>query len=478
MPLTDSQAAPIPSRSVAVLLARVGLFIFIALRLSVASAFGVEPSPANKAEWTVMVYMNAKNSLECFGFRNFSQMADVGSNDKVNMLVDFGRPKRHLICEESPQAWSGVLRYRVTAKMKPTIQNSLPAFRRMNGPRSDMGSEKNLSEFIGWSMKQYPANHYLLIIWNHGQGFRLEFARSPRGGTAALAKATLADNRPQVSGGVRSVSFDDDSGNHLFNSDITQALRENGSQPIDVLGFDACLMAMLETGYQMKSVAHHLIGSEELEPGSGWNYTTLLKSLEGQSPTVSSLAKDLEATYQRENEEQHATLALINLDVVDSLAKAVSEWSDLLAQALKDDSKKTHERDALAKARNESKPYGKWYDNSDAALQTSVDLHRLAALDAMYSGDPGIQAAATKVVHLIEDSNLVGSRYASEDSDDQHGYGSWGLAIYFPNSLASFNADSANSPGYIVGNTDHPVLFVDKERWATLLQIYYSTQKT
>src|SRR6267378_4248907 len=177
--------------------------------------FGVTPSlasqasPASKAEWTVMVFLNAKNNLECFGLQNFAQMAAVGSNDKVNMLVDFGRPKKHEPnCHENPQLWSGILRYRVTTNMKATIQNSIPAFRRMKGPRADMGSEKTLSEFISWSMKQYPANHYMLVIWNHGQGFRLLLGRpgSARPGTPLTSAAVLSEGRPRVSGGVRSVS--------------------------------------------------------------------------------------------------------------------------------------------------------------------------------------------------------------------------------------------------------------------------------
>jgi hypothetical protein len=215
---------------------------------------------------------------------------------------------------------------------------------------------------------------------------------------------------------------------------------------------------------------------EELEPGSGWNYTTLLKSLKGNDPTVESIAKDLEATYRKENEEQHATLSMVNLDAIDELAKAVSAWADALTKALQNDSTKVRERDALAKARADCKPYGKWYDGTDPALRTSVDLHRLAALNSANSSDPAVQVAAKKIAGLIENRILVSSRYASQISNDDFGYGSWGVAIYFPSTLADFTADSHNSPGYIVGNKDHPVLFVDKEKWATLLQLYYATQ--
>src|SRR5438045_4830155 len=119
--------------------------------------------------------------------------------------------------------------------MKATFHYFIQVFRKVNGPKADMGNENTLSEFIGWSMKNYTAKHYMLVIWNHGQGFRLLLARtgSARLGTSPAFTAALTDRRPRITGGMRSVSFDDDSGNHLFNSDITQALHENATQPID-----------------------------------------------------------------------------------------------------------------------------------------------------------------------------------------------------------------------------------------------------
>jgi len=42
-------------------------------------------------EWTVMVYLNAKNNLERFGIKDVNEMEMVGSSDKVNIVVEFGR---------------------------------------------------------------------------------------------------------------------------------------------------------------------------------------------------------------------------------------------------------------------------------------------------------------------------------------------------------------------------------------------------
>ena len=44
---------------------------------------------------------------------------------------------------------------------------------------------------------------------------------------------------------------------------------------LDFLGFDACLMATYETASTLQDVANLMVASQELEPGYGWDYTSL-----------------------------------------------------------------------------------------------------------------------------------------------------------------------------------------------------------
>src|SRR5439155_4121358 len=132
-------------------------------------------------------------------------------------------------------------------------------------------------------------------------------------------------SQDKIVGGVRSVSFDDDTGNYLFNSDVSNAITESmGKRHIAILGFDACLMSMIETAYQLQDVADVMIASEELEPGTGWNYTTLLGALNGPQASPLSVAKALETAYATENRDDYATLAPVNLSGVKPLANSGS----------------------------------------------------------------------------------------------------------------------------------------------------------
>ncbi len=67
-----------------------GILTVITLMFS-SSARGA--TPESGAEWTVMIYMNAKNNLECDGLNNFKQIASVGGSADVNVVVEFGRPR-------------------------------------------------------------------------------------------------------------------------------------------------------------------------------------------------------------------------------------------------------------------------------------------------------------------------------------------------------------------------------------------------
>ncbi len=55
---------------------------------------------AREAEWTVMVFLNAKNNLAPYAITNYQQMQSVGSTDDVNIVVEYGR-----LC--GPSAGSG-----------------------------------------------------------------------------------------------------------------------------------------------------------------------------------------------------------------------------------------------------------------------------------------------------------------------------------------------------------------------------------
>ncbi|HEY9701387.1 MAG TPA: clostripain-related cysteine peptidase, partial [Allocoleopsis sp.] len=152
----------------------------------------------------------------------------------------------------------------------------------------NMGAQNSLVDFANWSMSNYRANNYAMVLWNHG-------------------------------GGYSGIAWDDtNNGDRLELSEVSGALGSLSSS-ISVLGTDACLMGMVEFAHQIRNNASVLVASEELIPGEGWNYTTLLTDLTGNSSmTANQLGTAMVNRYgqfygSQGNNGIEETLSAINL---------------------------------------------------------------------------------------------------------------------------------------------------------------------
>jgi hypothetical protein len=397
-----------------------------------------------KAAWNVLVFLNAKNNLEIFSFDNFLQMAAVGSTPEVNILVEYGRPKNRPGGEPAGYStahggWSTTLRFHVKKGDAPIESKALA-----NVGRTNMGEGASLAAFLTWTRETYPAEHTLLVIWDHGQGWRVEVDGS-----------TTTVSPP----GYRYVSHDEDFDNNLFNREIQDTLTNLGGG-IDVIAFDACLMAMLETAYAFREVSRILVGSEELEPGTGWNYTRWLEPLVQRKGVVTpaELGELIVDAMRAEYEDlSKTTLSAIDLARVDDLARSLSDFANAATAYLNHGTLKH-----IKTARFACKNY------APGMNLHSIDLARF--MDQIVAGGASeeIKAKAAEVRKQI--GSAVVANYASKLRQDK--YGSHGIAIYFPGSYAAYRSDP-DRDGYEAGNTKFPVEFVEREAWATFLRRYW-----
>ncbi len=150
------------------------------------------------AEWTIMVFSNAKNDLERYLLMDINEMELVGSTKKMNIVVETGRMAGY---DSSDGDWQGVRRYLITKdsdmkKMGSTLVQEMGM--------TDMGDYKNLAAFGKWAKQAYPAKKYMLIVSNHGSGWE------------------KGKKRSIVNKGI---SYDEQSGNHINTPQLGQALR-------------------------------------------------------------------------------------------------------------------------------------------------------------------------------------------------------------------------------------------------------------
>ena len=120
-------------------------------------------------------------------------------------------------------------------------------------PEANMGAASTLADFLSWGVANYPSERMGLILWDHGSG---------------SSNGVCFDEQ-----------YDYDS---LTLGELDHALNQVYDQMTDrfeFIGFDACLMSTLETANVLTPYARYMYASQEMEPGSGWDYTSLLNNL-------------------------------------------------------------------------------------------------------------------------------------------------------------------------------------------------------
>ena len=199
------------------------------------------------ASWTFMVYLDGDNNLESCGVEDFMEMSSVGSNAQVTIVVQFDRGTNSESNGGSSDYgnWASTKRFQVTSGQTPTAAHQVSDLGEAN-----MGSAATLQSFLEWGMNGYPASNYALVLWDHGGGW------------------------------VYGVCSDDtDSGDSLLMPEVRQAISSaetSTGKRVNLVGFDACLMGMVEVAYDLRTYSDTVVFSEETEPGQGWAYDKVL----------------------------------------------------------------------------------------------------------------------------------------------------------------------------------------------------------
>jgi Clostripain family len=239
-----------------------GWSVVLSILFMVPSAW----ADGGKKDWTMLVYINGHNNLDEYGAMNINQMEKVGSNDHLNIVVQWASmaassTKRLYVTKDNDEAT-------VTS---PVVQDM---------PIVDMGDKNSLLDFIKWGVSSYPADHYMVVVWNHGNGWH--FGKD----------------------GIRilDISYDDRSGHHITTEELGRVMGDAAQyigHKIDIYGSDACLMAMIEVATEMGDAVDTFVGSEQTIPLEGWPYDKFLTAWMAQ-PSASNheIGKMLTAAYK------------------------------------------------------------------------------------------------------------------------------------------------------------------------------------
>lgn len=365
------------------------------------------------AGWTVLVYSIADTDLEPFLLDDVTEMGGVGSGPGVNIVSLVDRATDY---SSDPvlglDDWQG-------GKLLHVQQGSAEVLADL-GP-VNTGDPQLLADFIATGISEFPAENYALVISDHGASW------------------------PGV-GGDESTGYD---GLNLAELDagIAGGLAAAGVERLDLLGFDACLMATYEVASTLAPRARRLLASQELEPGHGWDYRVLQMLNDDPSTDVDTLGAALidgfEAQAREQQTDAEITLSLVDLEQMAVLDAAMDEFTSVLtprAGAL---------GPVIGRNRSTTLAFGRSPDPSTDSHM--VDLGMLVGEIGVDALDVSPQADA--VIRALND--LVLDRVAGQATQ-----GATGLSIYFPPEAQWFATDYS---------TLAPV-----DDWTAFLQAYYA----
>lgn len=256
-----------------------------------------------KDQVTIMIYMCGTDleSRSGMATRDLVEMTNARFNDQVRILVYTGGCSR----------WNNSVVSSSRNQIYEVKKGGLEKLEADLGSAS-MTDPKTLASFIQWCAKRYPANRNELILWDHGGGSVTGYGYDEK--YARTGSMTLAG--------------------------INEALKAGGVQ-FDFVGFDACLMATLETGLMLDKHADYLVASEETEPGIGWYYTNWLSKLAANPsmPTLEigkNIVDDFVATCATQTRGQSATLSVIDLaELANTVPAPLKDFSLSLTELIK-----------------------------------------------------------------------------------------------------------------------------------------------
>ena len=342
------------------------------------------PGAPVKSKWTVLIYMAADNSLSLEGLKDLNEMETVGSTDQVKVVVQYDK-----------QGSADTRRYEI-AKDDDLTKVTSPVVQDL--PNVDSGNPAVLRDFLLWGQRNYPAEHYMLVLWDHGSGWD-----------------------PDSRSLARSISQDDPTGNVISITELPGALQT--TQPIDIIAADACLMSMQEVAYEIRNCADYYVSSEELEPVSGYNYARILNNMITPAGLALSPGEvsDMIAREAREEwaDYNNMTTSVIKLDRTAAVTTALDSLAHRLRQVV------NFYPDELKRARVESVRFGL------SAVDLRVDLYDYAARLQSYVPDSEVASRANALQLVI--NNAVTANYVRPGRGNARG-----ISIYLPTSETYF----------------------------------------
>ena len=257
-----------------------------------------------------------------------------------------------------------------------------------SGELMNMGSPDTLVFFLNYGFEHFPADQYALILWDHGGG---------------PLEGICFDERFVTDGQMDSLSL----------TELREAFEKSpvAKEPLEWIGFDACLMGSLEVANLCAPYARYMIASQEEEPGMGWDYSFIGKigdAASGREAGVLIIDGYIEAGTEDGFTRGDLSLSMVDLSLIGETVEKVNEVFAAFSEDLPDNT-----YSGFALARTSATAIGRSeFDSSDFDLVDLPDMMNVLAQDSLIGKNTEIGGA------VIYNRTTIG--------------GLQGLSLYFP----------------------------------------------
>ncbi len=355
--------------------------------------------------WSVFVYMAADNDLSNFADEDLAEMQLVGSNDDIAVVVQVDQPvigaRRLLVLEGSTVELAdlGIV---------------------------DMCDWQTLAQFIEWGIRNFPADRYCVILWDHGTGWT-------RIGSKSFG-------RDWSSGNVMSVA----------EGELKRAVRtayDRTREKIDLFGFDACLMQLTEVVYEIKDYIRAFVGPQIICPLEGYRYDEILTAMHAD-PGMNR--RELGTVIVQTSVENYIDVQPVVYAAVDILylRELVLALDNVLTSFMSGS-----DRPVIADIRESVQTiptFGDIPSQDDEHVDLGDFIHHL---------DDAVASTATQSLVTAYDRLVVASEHWGEDFAQ-----TTGLTVYFPYDYPDFKQLVDNYVG---------LTWAQETQWPRFLNWYY-----
>ena len=271
----------------------------------------------------------------------------------------------------------------------------------------DSGSPDTLAWFLATGLIAHPTSQTALVLWDHGAGWN-------------------------------GIGFDEDVGpdgsrraSSLDSADLTLAIQNGlaagGRDTLDLVVFDACLMASIDTLGSMQGLTHYVVASEEVIPGLGLDYgawTVLTEPAADAAAIFEALANayEVEVADAQPSDAEGYTLSMFDIGQTPAIHTALGQFAVA----------------AAADVGANPSPY----------LQATTGVHQYGVsgdfwfgfvdlgeyLNGLVGVSPAVTAARDQLLASVAAAR-IGQRNGSPNFD-----AATGLTVYFPTEPREFDA--------------------------------------